>query len=90
MPSTARIYYYDRKDAMMQAVQTLNAEMDDRDQLYRPHIEDGVLVSRKTKHPLLILADELTILTDLMSKLGRSIKSVIRVRHIVSVKKCHR
>jgi hypothetical protein len=64
MPATARIYYYDRKETMMDAVRALNAEMLDRDLLYRPHLEDGQLVSRKTKHPLLILADELTILAD--------------------------
>ena len=64
MPATARIYYYDRKDTMMQAVKVLKVEMDDRDVLYRPHLEDGEMVSRKVKHPLLILADELPILAE--------------------------
>src|SRR6266516_689474 len=64
MPATARIYYYDRKDTMMQAVKVLKVEMDDRDVLYRPHMEDGEMVSRKVKHPLLILADELPILAE--------------------------
>lgn len=64
MPETARIFYYDRKDQMEKAVKRLNREMDDRDRLYRPHIENGELVRHKVKHPLLILADELPILTD--------------------------
>src|SRR6266487_3956968 len=64
MPATARIYYYDRKDTMMQAVKVLKVEMDDRDVLYRPHLEDGEMVSRKVKHPLLILADELPIFAE--------------------------
>lgn len=74
MPETARIYYYDRKDSMMQAVRALKAEMDDRDMLYRPHLENGVLVSRKTKHPLLILADELTILSDFDEQIRQEYK----------------
>lgn len=64
MPETARIFYYDRKDQMEKAVKRLNREMDDRDQLYRPHIENGELVRHQVKHPLLILADELPILAD--------------------------
>ncbi len=64
MPATARIYYYDRKDTMMQAVKVLKVEMDDRDVLYRPHLENDEMVSRKVKHPLLILADELPILAE--------------------------
>ena len=64
MPETARIYYYDRKDTMMKAVKVLKVEMDDRDVLYRPHLSDGEMVSRKVKHPLLILADELPILAE--------------------------
>ncbi len=64
MPPTARVYYYDRKKTMLDAVPKLMREMDDRDQLCRLHLEGGKLVSRKVKHPLLILADELPILAD--------------------------
>lgn len=76
MPATARIYYFDRKDTMREAVKALKVEMDDRDVLYRPHMEHGVLVSRKTKHPLLILADELPILAEFDNELRAEYKEI--------------
>ena len=74
MPPTARIYYYDRRDTMKDAVTALQAEMDARDRLYRPHMEAGELVSRKVKHPLLILADELPILADFDEQIRQEYK----------------
>lgn len=76
MPETARIYYYDRKETMMEAVKALKVEMDDRDQLYRPHVENGQLVNHKVKHPLLVLADELTILADFDEQIRQEYKEL--------------
>lgn len=64
MPETARVFYYDTKEAMAKAIPQLLEKMKDRDKLYRPHLENGKLVSRGIEHPLLILADELPILAD--------------------------
>lgn len=56
LPSTARVVYLDRKMDIVNSVPVLLAKMDERDELYRR--------TRKTLHPLMILADELPVLAD--------------------------
>jgi len=65
MPPTARIYYYDRKEAMTEAVNGLLVEVVGRDEYYRlEELIDGKIVTQRKKHPLLVLADELPVLAD--------------------------
>lgn len=65
MPATARIYYYDRKEDMGEAVNGLLVEVVRRDEYYRlEELIDGKIVTQRQKHPLLVLADELPVLAD--------------------------
>jgi DNA-binding CsgD family transcriptional regulator len=56
MPATAKMTYLDRKEDIMRSVPMLLAELAARDELYR--------IGQQTKHPLLLLADELPVLAD--------------------------
>lgn len=56
MPETAKLTYLDRREDIINSVPVLQAELAKRDDLYR----DG----HQTRHPLLILADELPVLAD--------------------------
>jgi hypothetical protein len=61
MPATARVIYLDRKDDIVASVPSLQAKLQERDELYR----DCQCQRRPyTKHPLLLLADELPVLSD--------------------------
>jgi hypothetical protein len=80
MPATARIHYYDRKETITGAVPGLYRELEDRDNYYRPQEVNGEWVSRRVKHPLLILADELPILADFDEQVAIEYKKINRQR----------
>jgi len=56
MPATAKVVYLDRQEDMTTAIPTLMNELADRDELYRP--------AHEVKHPLLVLADELPVISE--------------------------
>jgi len=80
MPATARIHYFDRKESITGAVPGLYRELEQRDDYYRPQVVDGEVVSRRVKHPLLVLADELPILADFDEQVEAEYKKINRQR----------
>jgi hypothetical protein len=80
MPATARIHYFDRKETITGAVPGLYRELEQRDSYYRPALVDGEIVTRRVKHPLLVLADELPILADFDEQVALEYKRVNRQR----------
>lgn len=71
MPNTARVVYLDRKQDILASVSTLLQELDQRDQYYRPR--------RETKHPLLLLADELPVLSEWDADVAKSEPTMIEL-----------
>jgi hypothetical protein len=69
MPATARLTYYDRKEDIINSVPGLLQELEERDRLYRPPY-------RQTKHPFLLLADELPILADFDEEIEQQYKAL--------------
>jgi hypothetical protein len=80
MPATARIHYFDRKETITGAVPGLYRELEERDRYYRPQMVNGEIVTRRVKHPLLVLADELPILADFDEQVALEYKRVNRQR----------
>lgn len=80
MPATAKIHYFDRKETITGAIPGLYRELEDRDNYYRPQYVNGELVSRRVKHPLLVLADELPILADFDEQVAIEYKRINRQR----------
>ena len=74
MPETARVVYLDRKEDIIASIPDVLGEFESRDELYRPHAEDGTVVTRKVKHPFLLLADELPVLADFDKELAEKHK----------------
>jgi hypothetical protein len=68
LPVTAKVTYLDRKDDIVGSIPALLKELEVRDNLYR----DG----HKTKHPLLILADELPVLADYDDEIALEYKAI--------------
>lgn len=68
MPATAKVVYLDRKPDIVASVPTLQAELAARDEYYRP--------AHQTKHPLLLLADELPVLADYDDQVEKEYKLI--------------
>jgi hypothetical protein len=68
LPVTAKVTYLDRKDDIVGSIPALLKELEVRDNLYR----DG----HQTKHPLLILADELPVLADYDDEIALEYKAI--------------
>jgi hypothetical protein len=80
MPPTARIYYYSSLAEMEAVVSNVLDEIDEREKLYQPHLEDGKLRLHTVKHPLVILADELPIIAEMDVENKAKVKEENRAR----------
>ncbi|GCE15316.1 hypothetical protein [Tengunoibacter tsumagoiensis] len=67
LPPTAKVTYLDRKQDIIQSIPGLLHELEVRDTLYR--------ATRQTKHPFLLLADELPVLADYDEELAIQYKA---------------
>lgn len=80
MPPTARIYYYSNLGEMELAVTNVLAEIKEREELYKPHLEDGEVQFHTVKHPLVILADELPIIAEMDVEIKQKTKEENKAR----------
>lgn len=72
MPATAKVVYLDRKPDIVASVPQLQTELARRDDYYRQ--------THKTKHPLLLLADELPVLADYDEQVEKEYKLINKQR----------
>jgi hypothetical protein len=82
MPETARIYYYSELEEMKKAVTVVLADIKERGELYKPHMEDGELILNKVKHPLVLMADELPIIAEMDAEIKAKTKEENKARKL--------
>jgi hypothetical protein len=81
MPETARIYYYSNIEEMEAAVSNVMGDIGERAEYYKPHMEDGRFIpGGSTRHPLVVMADELPIIAEMDIEIKQRIKEENRAR----------
>jgi hypothetical protein len=81
MPATARIYYYSELAEMEKAVDNVMADIADRGEYYKPHMENGRFVKGgSTRHPLVVMADELPIIAEMDLEIKQRVREENKAR----------